>query len=399
MKESALYKVLSVKPFLFLWLAEVFSQIAMNMINFVLIIVAFNLTQSSTAVSGIVLSFTIPAILFGVLAGVYTDRWNKKKILFITNIIRAILLVFLMMWHQNLFAIYAHSFAVSIATQFFIPAETPMIPLLVRKEFLLSANALFGMGLYGSILIAYALSGPVLIFLGDSHTFGFLAVLFLTASFFVTLIRYKNAVLDGPRNGAGELTIIGEIKNAAHLIAKTGKVFHSLFLLIMVQLLILILAVIGPGFAQQILGITVKEFPALFVTPAAIGMVVGAVVLSHFFHNHPKDKMVSVGIAISGIVMFLLPYSSRISLVLAAFLLGVANALIFVPSNTIVQEETSDELRGKIYGFLNTMVAMCSIIPVIMVGRLADTFGVASVLTGIAIVIFLIGAYRLFFRR
>jgi hypothetical protein len=54
------------------------------------------------------------------------------------------------------------TFGVSLVTQFFIPAETPIIPLLVRKELLLSANALFGMGIYASIFLAYALSGPLL---------------------------------------------------------------------------------------------------------------------------------------------------------------------------------------------------------------------------------------------
>lgn len=418
MKESSLLKVLHVKPFLFLWLAEVFSQVGMNMINFALIIVAFNLTGSSTAVSGVVLSFTIPAILFGVLAGVCTDRWSKKQILLVTNLVRAVLLVLLLFWHQNLAVMYALSFLISIATQFFIPAETPMIPLLVKKELLLSANALFGMGIYGSILIAYALSGPILILLGERSTFGFLALLFLIAAFFVTFIR--NAHQTRHTSSIRQLTVMEEIKNAAVLIAKTKKVLHSLFLLVMVQLLVLILAVIGPGFAKQILSISVVQFPSLFVAPAAIGMVVGAAVLSHFFHNHPKEKMVSVGIALSGGVMLFLPYFSKEAsagfisainlllpfgsitilhaLVFAAFLLGVGNALIFVPSNTIVQEETSNEFRGKIYGFLNTMVAAVSILPVILVGHLADVFGVASVVTGIAAIILSVGVYRSVFR-
>ncbi|MBI3092680.1 MAG: MFS transporter, partial [Candidatus Levybacteria bacterium] len=84
-----LLRVLSIRPFFFLFLSEIFSQIAMNMTNFILIIVAFELTKSNTAVSLIVLSFTVPTIIFGILAGVYVDRWNKKQVLFLTNIIRA----------------------------------------------------------------------------------------------------------------------------------------------------------------------------------------------------------------------------------------------------------------------------------------------------------------------
>ena len=69
MKQHGLLPVLATKPFLLLWLAEIFSQVAFYMLSFIVAFVVFELTNSSTAVSGIVLTFTIPAILFGILAG------------------------------------------------------------------------------------------------------------------------------------------------------------------------------------------------------------------------------------------------------------------------------------------------------------------------------------------
>src|SRR5438270_700159 len=108
-------------------------------------------------------------------------------------------------------------------------------------------------------------------------------------------------------------------------------------------------------------------------------MVVGAVLLVNFFHAHPKDRVINTGIFISGVAMLLLPFSSRVAsrsfihvlntalpsilrvtnlhmMVFLAFLLGGANALVFVPANTLIQEKTTDEIRGKIYGMLNTLV-------------------------------------------
>jgi len=81
--------------------------------------------------------------------------------------------------------------------------------------------------------------------------------------------------------------------------------------------------------------------------------------------------------------------------ILLAFLLGIANAFVFVPSNTILQEETSDEFRGKIYGFLNSLIGAVSLLPIIVVGGLADVFGVAKVLIGISISLVIIGMYFL----
>lgn len=417
-----LLRVLSIRPFFFLFLAEIFSQIAMNMTNFILIIVAFEMTKSNTAVSLIVLSFTVPTIIFGILAGVYVDRWDKKQVLFLTNVIRAFLLLLLVFFFSgNLFFIFLLSFAIAIATQFFIPAETPMIPILVKKKLLMSANSLFGMGLYGSILVAYALSGPILLLFGKISAFFVLAALFLIASLCIVFMKVKapNYSLANMNKGKPlRITVGEEIKNAVTLITKTKEVYHSLFLLTLSQVIILVVAVIGPGYAQQILGIDIEQFPLLFVTPAALGMVFTAIILGNFLHAHPKRMMTNAGIFLSGVSLLSLPYGSKVTsrgfitaindylppilsinilhiMVVLAFILGIANALIFVPSNTILQEKTSEEMRGKIYGMLNTLVGLFSLFPIIIVGGLADLFGVGAVLTGIGIGILLLFAVRL----
>ena len=143
----------------------------MNLFNFILLIVVFQISSSNLAVAGVVLAFTLPSILFGIIAGVFVDNWNKKRVLVITNILRAASAIPLIFISTNLFLIYLLTFIVSLITQFFIPAETPIIPQLVPKKFLLSANAVFSLGIFGSIIVAYALSGPFLLILGVSKIF------------------------------------------------------------------------------------------------------------------------------------------------------------------------------------------------------------------------------------
>lgn len=412
-------RALQVKPFIFLWLAEIFSQIAANMVNFVLILVVYSLTGSSTAVSGIVLSYTIPAIFFGVLAGVLVDRWNKKRVLYLTNIFRALCLVILALFHRNLGVIYTVSFIMTIAAQFFIPAETPIIPLVVGKEELFSANALFGIALYGSLLISYALSGPFLLALGSKTVFFILALFFLAAGVFVTLVTTHKDKKEGQENIREiELSFLKEVKVAFALIKNTREISHSFLLLTLTQILILVISVIGPDYAKHVLGIRIAEFPILFVTPAAIGMVIGAVLLTNYFHSFSKHKSATIGLFLSAFAVLLLPFGSRVTskpivhtlnvflphilkinilhiMVILAFVLGFANALIFVPSNTMIQEKTSDESRGKVYGALNALVALFSLFPVILAGSLADILGVNFVLITVGIVMIGIGIFRI----
>lgn len=402
MGSGGLLRALSIRPFLFLWLSEIFSQIAFNMLNFILVIVAFGLTKSSTAVSGIVLAFTIPAILFGMLAGVYVDRWDKKRVLLVTTLIRFVLSLLLMVVHTNIAFVYLFTFAVSLVTQFFIPAETPMIPLLVRSNLLLSANALFGMGVQGSLLIAFALSGPLLLLLGKTWIFLLLGMFFLAASFFVVLIRVPKASQEEEEEGRQEakrLSVVSEMKHTYNLIVQRKQISQSLFLLGFSQVLILVIAVIGPGFSEAILQLPVEQFLLVFITPAALGMVVGAILVGNFFYEHAKTKMVSVGLFVAAFSMLLLPYGSKETLVFIvslASIIGLANALIFVPSNTIIQENTSVELRGKVYGGFNALAGIASLLPVILAGSLTDTLGVGHVITGIGIVMLAIAALYTF---
>lgn len=420
MKDNLILKTLRIRPFLFLIASEFFSQFSMNLFNFALLIVVFSVANSNTAVSGVVIAFTLPALIFGILAGVMVDRWNKKNVLIWTNFLRALIVLPLIFFYKDLAVVYIATFGVAMMTQFFIPAETPIIPLLVKKDLLLSANALFGMGIYASILLAYALSGPILLMLGKTNIFIFLSASFLIAGIFAALIKVHKSRIE-PKKLSKDQVALGfkdEIKIVLSLISKSRKLSHALFSLTIVQILIYVLAAIGPGYAEHVLRIKVESFPMLFVTPAIIGLALGALVIGSFMHKFSRESLTKFGLCLMGISIFLLPYGSRVEsgqiihliniylphilrinmihiMVVLAFILGIATSFVFVPANTVLQEETSDELRGKVYGVLNTLIGIMSIVPVVMVGGLADLVGVKAVITGTGLVVLLIAVIRI----
>ena len=421
MSDNHILKTLQIRPFLYLIVSEFFSQFSMNLINFILLIVVFAIARSNSAVSGVVIAFTFPTIIFGILAGVLVDRWNKKNVLFLTNFLRALMVVPLFFLSGDIFIIYAVTFGISILTQFFIPAETPMIPVLVDRKYLLSANAIFGMVMYSSIFLAYALSGPILFLLGKQNVFFLITVFFLVAAFFASIIRIKrkDAVPKSVNDTNIGLSFSEEIKTLVTLISKTKSLYHALFSLTLAQVLIYVLAVIGPGYAQSILRIKVETFPLLFVTPAVIGMTLGALIIGSFLHKKSKSYLTKVGLLVLGVAILLLPYGAKLEsreivqfinfylplflqinilhiMIVLAFVIGLATAFVFIPANTILQEETSDESRGKIYGLLNSLVGVLSFVPVVAVGGLADAIGVKAVITGIGIIVLIIAAVRIF---
>lgn len=423
MNNNQILRALAIRPFFFLVLAEIFSQIAVNMLYFVVIIVVFTISSSNTAVAGAILSFTIPQLLFGLLAGVYVDKWNKKKVLYASNFLRAILVFVLVFFHSNLMLIYILTFGISLVSQFFIPAETPMIPIVVKRPLLLSANAIFGMVIYSSIFIAYAISGPLVILLGHTFTFAALGVCFLFAAFFATFIKVRTI----RERKLGDLdrfriSFADETRAVINFFRKAKMIYQALFLLTLAQIIVLVLAAIGPGYAQQVLKIRVEEFPVYFVTPAVIGAALSAIVLGSYLHKHPKSRLTKIGLFLLGFSILILPYGSKVEsrgfiqmlnsylphafdinilhiMVVMAFIMGIANSLIFIPSNTVLQEETSEQFRGKVYGALNTMVGFFSLLPILIVGGLSDIFGIKGVITGVGLAVLLIGVSSWIFNR
>ena len=158
----------------------------------------------------------------------------------------------------------------------------------------------------------------------------------------------------------------------------------------------------------------------MLFAPAAVGMVMSAILIGSVFNNVKKEKLMNLGILLSGIVLMLLPFTSRILaqeaiatinlltpayiklnvfnfVLLLALIAGFANALIFVPSQAVIQEIIPQDFRSKIYGLLFAMIGIFSIIPVMAAGGVADLFGVGAVFFSIGLGILLVGLIRVKF--
>src|ERR1700732_3761546 len=140
-------KVLKNRSFLLLWLAQLLSQIVFNAANYGVIAIVTAVTHSTIMVGLAIVSFTLPAVPFSLLAGVYVDYLNKRLVLWVSNALRAVasgLMVFALLLNPlAIVPIYFLAFFISLVTQFFTPAEASAIPLLVNRNDLVSAISLF----------------------------------------------------------------------------------------------------------------------------------------------------------------------------------------------------------------------------------------------------------------
>ena len=414
-------RVLAIKPFLLMMISEFCSQLAFNMQHFVLIFLIYSVTRSNTAVSGMILSFMIPAVLFSVVTGVYVDRWNKKKVLLYTHLIRGTLLLPFLFPNLHLGFIYALTFLIAVATQFFVPAESAIIPSLIPKNLIMSANAVFAFGIYGSTLIGYVLSGPVLLLLGKTNTIVFLVLLFFVGAFFVAGIKVakKPESIEKDLSSRSNLSVASQAREIFTFIRRVKKVMHALLMLTVAQAVIFMFAVLAPGYVTTILEAPLESLSLILIAPAGLGLGLGAFMLGSIGKKFKHKWISAVGFMVVGIVFILLPFISRVTsyafvqslnyylpqilhinilhiIVLLAFIIGFSISLVFIPSNATIQIETSEAMRGRMYGLLNFLIGAVSFLPVILAGGLADLLGVGVVIMGVGVLMVILSTCYLF---
>ena len=414
--------VLRNRPFLLLWLSQVATQIGGNMVLFGLTVIIFDATGSNTAVSVLLLTFLGPAVLFSAVAGVFVDRLDRRLVLAATNIVRFVLFALMFLVGDNVWAIYLLNILVSTATVFFAPAEASMIPMVVPRKLLLSANSLFTLTLNAAFAVGFALLGPLVVNLASAEAvIAVVAVLYLVA--FVFCLALPAAP---PPSGAG-MTLAtafatastaiegtaGELREGLVYIRDHPSIRWSLIYLAITASLIGILGVLGPGFATEVLGLRTQDF-VVVVLPLGVGVVVGVLVLNAYGRLFSRRRIIETGLVALGVLLAFLAVAgpvarflqeqtvedfpnvaSAISLltivIVVAGLAGIAYAFVAITAQTELQEDLHEDVRGRVFGVLNMLVSVASFLPIIIIGPISDLVGTTTILVVVAIAILLMG--------
>lgn len=418
--------VINNRGFLNLWVNQILVQLSYNCLNFGLLIWVYHLTGSTAAVSLMLFSVYLPSVVFGLFAGVLVDITDRKKIIMYINLLLAVCFISLTFLKGSFFAILAIVFLVNSLVQFYVPAESSAIPLIVSRKQLLTANSLFSITLFGAFLAGFGIAGPLINFFEIDFVFGFGAFLLLIAfglSFLFPSIKSdldplsKKLVqaINAKRTVEIFEVAIKELKNTFSLIRGRVAVLVSLFILASVQVGIAILGALVPSFFENVLRIKAEDASFIMVVPLGLGMVLGGILLSRYGNKIPKRFIVSSGILISGILFavlgvanfigpgsgffhyprFPMPFFNQpevtLFLITGSFILGLSMVAIVVPSQTALQEYSPEEDRGKVYAALSVLMSAMTLIPVLLVGVLADLFGASPIFLIMGIAVAMIG--------
>ena len=417
------------QAFLRLWLSQAATQIGGNMVLYGLTVIVVDNTSSNTAVSLLILSFLVPAVIFSAVAGVYVDRIDRRIILILTNFLRGLAIIGLYLVGANFLLILLLNTIVSTITVFFAPAEAAMIPQVVPRSQLLAANGVFTLTLNAAFALGFALLGPLVVNLSSPEAVILIvAVLYFVAAAFCWTLPPSPPPPDPTRTGphpVGETqkavqSTVSQLREGLDFIRTNRSIGWSLLYLGIAASLVGVLGVLGPDFAQSALGLGAKDF-AVVVLPLGFGIVTGVLLLNAYGKYLPRRRVIEGGLITLGAMLALLSAAGPISrllqsadgtggldlssitsllavVVMIAFLAGIAYGSVAIPAQTQLQEDLPEDVRGRVFGVLNMLVSVASFLPIIVVGPISDLVGTTNVMLFVALGVMAAGAASVFLR-
>jgi MFS family permease len=422
---SSFATVLRNRAFLLLWLSQLATQIGVNMVLFALTVIVLEASSLSSAVSGLFLTFLIPSVLFSALAGVYVDRIDRRTVLVVTNVLRAAILIGVFAVGSDIGLVLLLNTLFSIVTVFFAPAEAAMIPVLVPRNQLVAANGLFTLTLNGAFALGYALLGPLLVTIagGPEPLIVVVAGLFILAAVFCLTLpsdppapreraHSLAAVTEAGLNAVTEAgqavtSVFGQLREGITYIRDNPAIAWSLAYLGISASLIGVVAVLGPSFARDTLGLAPKDL-IVVVLPLGIGIVFGVLLLNNFGKYVARRRAIEFGLVLLGILLVILTVAGPVSRILTGvgdqvpvvdlsiltslvsivvaigFLAGVCYGIVAISAQVQLQEDIPADVRGRVFGVLNMLISVASILPIVVVGPIADAVGTTVVILFIA---------------
>lgn len=335
---------------------------------------------SPEAAVGVVMSARIvPGFFLGPAAGVFADRFDRKRLMIVCDLGRAAVLASLP-FVDSVLGLVVASLVMEVLTLLWTPAKEASVPNLVPPHHLTTANSLSLAAAYGTIPVAAALFSLLAKLseqLGDFEVLTVirgtqegLAFYFDAATFVLSAVMI--ATLPLPRRTPGDRPAVRRRIDFGSAIRELREGWEFVFINPVVRAVNLgvatglvgggMLVPLGPVFVHDVLGAGQSGF-GLLIFSLGLGVAGGVIALSVFQRRTHKEWTFVMAVFVAG--ASLLAAASMSTLETAAamvFVLGVCAGTVYVLGFTLIHEHVTDELRGRIFSALYTLVRLCVLI-------------------------------------
>ncbi len=334
------------RSFTLLWVAQLVSAMGSALTSLAASILVFRLTGSALSVGLMMMATAVPTLFVGLIAGVFVDRYDRKRIMIAADLIRAVL-VFLIpiLIPHNIAWLYVIVMLSSAVGQFFDPANASVLPELASDEELAAANSLMAVSSIGSTTIGFAASGLIASRFAIEWAFYLDALSFLFSAGCLLLIKVPALALDEQTNVA---TVVRNLRAGIRFIA-AKPILRSTFLIVIPIFLIFGLQnTLFLPFALRALKATEFEF-GLQQAAESVGIAIGSLIMARLADRLREGQWLAISFISMALAAIVYSLSSVVAV--AIFLVGLSgflNAPSYIGRQLIIQRNTPREMRGRV---------------------------------------------------
>ena len=353
----SMFAVFRRRDFSLLWLAQLVSTAGSSLTDLAAGIFVWRATESALAVGLTLIVTAIPSLVVGLLAGVYVDRHDRKKIMIATCLIQAVtvalIAVVIGIESIAIIGLYVLLLINAGVKQFFDPAHDSLIPEIASDEELAAANSFLSIASFGSTAVGFAGAGLLAGSVGLQWAFILDAGSFLFAAACIGLMgRYP---MPKPDEDASVKVIVENLKSGMSVLFGT-PIIRSLFIVGAFMFFSFGLwNVLLLPFSLQVLGATEFQY-GLQEGLTSVGFVIGSFFMARFSSKLPEPAWIVLSMTAMGICGVLYGLSTQIGVAIALVMIsGFFNSPSSVSRSVLLQRNTPREMRGRVFSSFYVM--------------------------------------------
>ena len=343
----SMFAVFHKRDFRFLWTGQLVSTIGSSLTDLAAGILIFQRTQSALAVGLMLMATAIPSLIVGLVAGVFVDRFDRKKIMIASDLIRAAIVVSIpFLITIDILLLYVAVICASSVKQFFDPAEQSVLPDVASEEELSAANAFLSISSFGSTAIGFAAAGFLAATGEIALAFYVDAVTFLLSAACIFMVRVAPLVVD-------ETTSIGAVVQnlRAGISMLTGTPILRSTLIVFAPVLFAfgLWNVLLLPFAVETLGGSEFEY-GLQEGLTSLGFVAGSLLMAKYIDRLAEGTWMVISFSAMGVVGILYGLSTNIWMAIALVTIsGFMQPPSSISRALVLQRNTPREFRGRVF--------------------------------------------------
>jgi MFS family permease len=335
------------RSFRLLWTAQLISVAGSALSSLAAAILVYRMTGSALSVGLVLLVAALPSPLVGLIAGVFVDRLNRKHVMIAADLLRFVLigaipfvLPFGVVW------LYVIVLIAGAVGQFFDPAHASVLPEVVSEEELAAANSFMAISGTGSWAIGFAAAGLIASQLAIEWAFYIDALSFLVSAACILGVRLAPLVVEDTTNAT---TVLRDLRAAAGFLAQSPSLRSMLLISVPISICIGLTNALLLPFALRALHATEFQYSVLEGL-TSVGFVVGSLLMARLADRLHEGQWVALGYIGMALALVMFALSTSVPLAITLLMVtGLLNALTAIGRQLVIQRNTSNEVRGRVY--------------------------------------------------